>query len=171
MSIHFDFSKFFAPLGIPTSPAETTTDGLSVVTSYFNRLEQARAGMKHARVALRAEYERRRRCTQIKADGQPCKAWAVWHLDEQRCIKHLSPSARVAYEAAQQGQPRKTPRPTCACAAYPFPHRPGNALCIAPQKPLMVHPLPAGQRRAGRQRRREVKRIRKKLSRDFGGLL
>ncbi len=28
------------------------------------------------------------------------QAWAVWHADEQKCIHHLSPTARAAHEAA-----------------------------------------------------------------------
>ena len=121
--------------------------GLDLTASGFNfgeSLKQCQAAAGKARVAVRAGYERWRRCTETKPDGKRCKGWAVWHADEQKCIRHLSPEARTAHEEANRDKPRKTPRPVCDCEAYPFPHRPNTGYCIAPQSPIEVHLLPAG---------------------------
>src|SRR5947208_1816574 len=108
-----DFGKLKPPYRAPAKldfefnlPADLRIAGM---------MQQLCEGTKKARAILRAEYERRRRCTEIKPNGEPCKAWAVWHAEEQKCLNHLSPTARAAHEAAKLGQPGKTPRPVCEC--------------------------------------------------------
>lgn len=163
--MQFDFTKLRRPQPGLVLP-ELDFKGELDFEHIGERLNQVYEQTERAQAALRAEYERRRRCTETRADGKPCKAWAVWDAAEQKCFKHLSPEARAAHEAANQDKPRKTPRPTCDCEAYPFPHRPGNGYCVAPQPPLQIHPLPAGKRRTGRMRRRDRERINKKLGLD-----
>ena len=29
-----------------------------------------------------------RRCPGVRKDGQPCRAWALWRVPGQRCIRH-----------------------------------------------------------------------------------
>lgn len=159
----FDFTKLREPFGLINceAPISDFTGGdTSLLSHFLERLDQVREEMSRARMVLRAEYERRRRCTEVKPNGEPCKAWAVWNAEEQKCLGHLSPTARAAHEATKCDRPR---RPVCDCTAYPFPHRPGNGFCLAPEAPLMVHPLEAGKRRAGRKRRRDQKRSLKRV--------
>ncbi len=122
MSIHFDFSKLLEPLGLPVSLDDFRAEDFPL-TQVILSASSRRASGCNGRGLPCAPNQRQRRCTASKPDGQPCKAWAVWHADEQKCIKHLSAEACATYEAANQDKPCKTPRPTCGCTAYPFPHR------------------------------------------------
>jgi hypothetical protein len=163
--MRFDFNQAEPALAKLDFELELPAGGFD----FTGAIERLREATEKTRATLRAEYERQRRCTEIKPDGRPCKAWAVWRAAEQKCINHLSPAARAAHEAANRDRPRKTPRPVCECEAYPFPHRPGNGYCLAPEPPLMVHLLPAGQRRPGRRRRRDEQRTLKKVLAKLDG--
>jgi hypothetical protein len=165
--MNFDFSKLKAAVAVPSTLDLTPAVNLDF-SRFAERLHEMQEMQEKVRTKLRAEYARRRRCTGTKPDGQLCKAWAVWHASEQKCIGHLSPEARAAHQAANQNTPRKTPRPTCNCKAYPFPHRPGTGYCLAPDPPFLTHLLPAGKRRAGKKRRRDEERARKKYRSNFG---
>lgn len=98
-----------------------------------------------------------RRCTGLRLDGSPCRAWAEWGSPQQRCTAH-------------SGRPRRTragcgnswpymPRPTkparyepCRCIAYAWPHRPASGLCCWPFDPMYRLTTPAGTHRRGRDR-------------------
>lgn len=92
-------------------------------------------------MAITAAYEAIRRCTGIRADGQPCEGWATWDSDDQVCIRHGPGGHRGprrsrlealdAWIAAGRNRPRAK-APPCRCAAYGFPHRPGGGKCSWP---------------------------------------
>jgi hypothetical protein len=63
----------------------------------------------------------RRRCTAATRAGEPCRRWAAWGDPGQRCPAHGG---------------RSTGKPTCSCAAYNWPHRPGGGWCRWPDAPL-----------------------------------
>ncbi len=83
----------------------------------------------------------RRRCTAPRADGAPCKAYAAWGDPLQRCGGHGG---------------RSTGRPSCRCAAYNWPHRPGGGLCRWPNEPEYRLTTPAGTHGPERNRRRRL---------------
>lgn len=95
-----------------------------------------------------------RRCTGTRTDGEPCGAWACWDDPLQRCTTHagrrpVGPGSRGAYGSGR-ARPRRSRRPSCHCAAYAWPHRPGSGVCRWPDPPLDQHPTPAGQHAAFR---------------------
>ncbi|MDP9356414.1 MAG: hypothetical protein M3R02_14240, partial [Chloroflexota bacterium] len=79
--------------------------------------------------AYSATAHDRRRCTATRTDGTPCKAYAAWGDPGQRC-------------GGRGG--RSTGRPSCRCAAYQWPHRPGGGLCRWPDEPEHCRTTPAG---------------------------
>ena len=90
-----------------------------------------------------------RRCLGVRADGSPCRAWAVWGVEQQLCVAHCGRPRRT-----RRGQgsnwpyqsPPSTParyRP-CLCVAYAWPHRPGGGLCAWPLEPTYRLTRPAG---------------------------
>lgn len=130
------------------------------LAGYSERAAKMLASVSQAQKRAKEVMAERRRCTGTKADGLPCKSWAVWEADEQKCLSHLSPKARLEHEIRRAKQSKKAPRPKCDCDAYPFPHRPANGFCVAPEVPKVIHPLPAGKRKTGKRRRRDQKRAR-----------
>ena len=75
-----------------------------------------------------------RRCKAIKADGTPCKSFAVWGKENQLCASH-QPSKKIHKPRnpnRKNGGFMKNNRPPCACKAYPYPHRPGGGKCQWP---------------------------------------
>ena len=83
-----------------------------------------------------------RRCSSVRKDGQPCRAWAVWGDDAPwpRCAVHLGRAGRPgqAWSLRRAGidRERRPTRPTaCTCPAYAWPHRPGGGLCEWPSEP------------------------------------
>lgn len=75
-----------------------------------------------------------RQCKGVNKDGAPCQAWALWAAPDGMCKEHTS----WAYAD------NKFPTPTCRCAAYQWPHRPGGGLCRWPDVPAEVCSIPAG---------------------------
>ena len=89
----------------------------------------------------------RRRCNGTTRSGAPCRAWARWGDEGQRCVAHGG-HAPTGPRASRRA--RYTP---CTCAAYRFPHRPGAGLCRWPEAPVTTCPTPAGTHRPGVRRR------------------
>lgn len=69
-----------------------------------------------------------RQCRGTTKDGAPCKQWAVWGDELQRCARH---GGRID----EPHKPGKTHNPACRCFAYAWPHRPGSGLCQWPDMP------------------------------------
>ena len=97
-------------------------------------------------MAYTPEAEEARRCTAIKADGSPCRAWAVWDDDRQLCVVH----AGRCHRGPRTGQRRseKTNYLPCTCEAYAWPHRPGGGVCLWPAPPVVKCLTPAGKKRS-----------------------
>ena len=95
---------------------------------------------------------------------EPCKAWALWDCPEQLCSGqfHTTRGPELTPEERLTREKQRT-RPTCDCAAYPFPHRPGNGLCRWSEDPIESI-LPAGKRKTGRRGRRAVTAIRRRFN-------
>ncbi len=88
----------------------------------------------------------RRRCTALRKDGQPCRAWASWDDPAQRCNVHAGRHHRGPLPLRwarrwRRQQARYTP---CTCLAYAWPHRPGGGLCRWPDPPRYRRTTPAG---------------------------
>ncbi len=96
-----------------------------------------------------------RRCTGIRKDGQPCRAYAAWGDVKQRCPAHGG-RRRIA-----TGSDRP---PNCRCRAYAWPHRPGGGLCQWPDAPAQRSRTQQGTRSSAGEQRKEDK----KLARKFG---
>jgi hypothetical protein len=82
-----------------------------------------------------------RRCTATRKDGQPCQAWALW--GGERCAAHTYKTRGVASDTHRYGGMR-TRAPSCTCAAYAWPHRPGGGLCRWPDPPHYHSTIRAG---------------------------
>lgn len=100
-----------------------------------------------------------RSCTAIRADGLPCRAWAVWRRDEQRCAAHSSYPRRTRAGCRNSWPympPPKTPAhyKPCHCVAYAWPHRPGSGICRWPLEPLQRLTTRAGTHSGLRSRLR-----------------
>ncbi|MHA2132139.1 MAG: hypothetical protein ACW99L_19380 [Promethearchaeota archaeon] len=75
-----------------------------------------------------------RRCTAIKPNGEPCKAWAVWDDSRQLCVVHAGRHHKG--RMGRSHKPKKKARYIpCTCEAYSWPHRPGGGLCNWPDSP------------------------------------
>ena len=79
------------------------------------------------------------RCTQTRADGSPCRAWAVWGDEDRRCATH---GGRRAPDASA----------ACRCPAYQRPHRRGGGRCRWPDPPTEPPTVKAGTHAANRVR-------------------
>ena len=95
---------------------------------------------------------RLRRCTALRKDGTPCRAWALWDDPRQLCAAHAGrhhkgplPAKRVLYDRPANVTP-------CTCAAYAWPHRPGGGLCRWPDPPLYRCTTPPSTHKPGRWR-------------------
>ena len=97
-----------------------------------------------------------RRCTATKADGSPCRAWAVWDDDRQLCVCHAGRHHRGSPLLTQRSwyQPKAARYEPCCCAAYQWLHRPGGGKCRWPEAPTSPSPIRAGTHRAYRRRPR-----------------
>ena len=73
-----------------------------------------------------------RRCQAVRADGQPCKAWAIWGT--YRCSAHTYKTRRT-WPPGRGPNDRGRPIP-CTCEAYAWPHKPGGGLCRWPDPPI-----------------------------------
>ncbi len=90
-----------------------------------------------------------RRCQATRADGEPCRAYAMWgrdvcvaHSERKKSGPHPWPPAwwvkgHWTYNGTRQ---------PCTCAAYAWPHRPGGGLCDWPDPPRRRSPIRAGTR-------------------------
>src|SRR5689334_6798938 len=74
-----------------------------------------------------------RRCKATKANGEPCRAWAMWRDPQGRCMAHAGVERN--FNGRCKG-PVKTQTVACNCAAYAWPHRPGGGFCRWPDPPL-----------------------------------
>ena len=118
--------------------------------------KQRGLAMAYNRAALE-----QRRCTATKADGTPCRAWAVWDDARQLCVNHAGRHKRGKYGGARTLEERlealdrpeqKTRYVPCRCPAYAWPHRPGGGLCRWPLPPKFVSTTPAGTHSRSRLR-------------------
>lgn len=78
----------------------------------------------------------RRRCKATCADGQPCRAWALWNDAAQRCNVHAGRHHRGKMPDIPPSWYRPRASVTCDCAARPHRHRPGSGDCRWPEPPL-----------------------------------
>ena len=89
-----------------------------------------------------------RLCTAKKADGCPCRAWAVWGDSRQLCASHgrhhRGKLRKRDFAELLDERSKKTRYIPCHCAAYKWPHRPGGGLCRWPLPPAGVFSTPAG---------------------------
>ena len=101
-------------------------------------------------------------CARTREGGRGCGVSVDRH--QTRCAPEDS---EVGYRPREgTGKPdTKWRRPTCACPAYRWPHRPGGGLCRWPDQPAEVCETPAGTNRPAELRRRGTRR---RLIRDFG---
>jgi hypothetical protein len=103
------------------------------------------------------EAQRRRRCTDTRQDGQPCRAWALWDDSDQLCVNHAGRGHRgpmpwpPAWSTRVRGRANYEP---CVCIAYQWPHRPGGGLCEWPNLPRWRCTSPAGTRSWAHESRR-----------------
>ncbi|MDT7807288.1 MAG: hypothetical protein QOJ70_1101 [Acidobacteriota bacterium] len=81
-----------------------------------------------------------RRCTQPKADGSRCRAWAVWGDSRQLCAPH---GRHHRGKMRGRRSDERTHFEPCTCLAYAWPHRPGGGLCRWPDPPLFRRTTPA----------------------------
>lgn len=89
-----------------------------------------------------------RRCTGTRADGEPCRAWAMWHDQGQRCVIHAGRGKR-GHHTSRRAKPHQPGRVVpCTCLAYAWPHRPGAGLCRWPAPPTHQLLTPAGTHRS-----------------------
>lgn len=93
-----------------------------------------------------------RRCKQIRADGEPCRAWAVWGDPLGRCAGHAYKTRAGQDIRRPRIDAYKTRHPPCKCAAYRWPHRPGGGLCRWPDEPVYACTIPPGTRAWWRKR-------------------
>ena len=100
------------------------------------RKRAQRSNMAYNQAAIAA-----RRCTATKADGTPCRAWALWDDPLQRCVNHAGRHRRGKYGGLTRST--RTHYKPCLCAAYAWPHRPGSGLCRWPLPLDEYHPTPA----------------------------
>ncbi len=85
----------------------------------------------------------RRRCLGTRADGQPCRNYAVWNTDRQLCAQHAG-RAHVGPRYGWRQREWKTKYIPCTCQAYAWPHRPGSGICRWPEAPHFRCTTPAG---------------------------
>jgi hypothetical protein len=96
-------------------------------------------------MAYSAQAAARRRCMATRADGEPCRAWALWDDPEQRCVMHAGRGHRGPLAPGFAPSVHARYRP-CRCVAYNWPHRPGGGLCRWPEEPRYRSTIPAGTR-------------------------
>lgn len=113
-----------------------------------------------------AAAKARRCCTAVRADGEPCEAYALWEFDTQVCAAHSGRPRRTHHArrsvltveqafALMYGRDMERTRvPPCRCQAYNWPHRPGGGLCNWPDSPAYCLTTPAGTRRYSIRARR-----------------
>ena len=82
-----------------------------------------------------ADYHNLRHCTATRADGSPCRAWALWDHPGQVCATHGGRHHAGPRTPADRSRPRTKP-PACNCPAYGWPHRPAGGLCRWPLPPV-----------------------------------
>jgi len=94
----------------------------------------------------------RRRCCEMRKDGQPCMAWALWGYPRQVCLSHSDRRHHGPMALHRRSFPtRYVP---CTCAAYAWPHRPAGGDCEWPDPPRYRCTTPAGTHGEYRVRRR-----------------
>jgi hypothetical protein len=97
-------------------------------------------------MAYSAKARELRRCRAVKANGEPCKGWAMWGHPDGYCGAHAGAS-RVRYPPGVRGPVAQHARyEPCRCPAYKWPHRPGGGLCRWPDPPEWRCTIPAGTR-------------------------
>lgn len=114
--------------------------------------------------AIRERYDELRQCVETTRAGARCKNYAIWGSAEQLCASHFHKKRGPELTREERkDRDRQRQRPTCDCAAYAWPHRPGAGLCRWPLDPIEKHLTPAGGIAPGRLRRRKVRGVLKKM--------
>ena len=108
-----------------------------------------------------------RRCTALRSDGEPCRAWAMWDDTRQLCVHHAGRGKR-GRQRGQKGSERTRFTP-CTCLAYAWPHRPGGGLCRWPDPPVFRLKTPAGCHARPRLQRFELAFVRRLRARHKWG--
>ena len=106
-----------------------------------------------------SDYENLRRCTAARADGTPCRAWALWDSPGQVCVCHAG-----RHHAGPRTPPKAGPRsnpPPCTCSAYGWPHRPASGLCRWPLPPAVRSTTRPGTHRSTWNRPRKGQQFQK----------
>lgn len=91
-----------------------------------------------------------RQCSEVKADGSPCRAWALWGDPRRLCVTHAGRGRRGKYKTGARKSERTHFIP-CTCAAYAWPHRPGGGLCRWPDPPTHYRTTRAGSHSPARE--------------------
>lgn len=86
-------------------------------------------------MAYNARARALRQCTAKKADGSPCRAWAVWGDDRQLCNAHAGRTRGKDRHFWRYVEPHPRTIAVCRCPAYPYPHRASGGLCRWPDAP------------------------------------
>ena len=79
-------------------------------------------------------------CQATKANGQPCRGFALW--GGSRCAAHTHTTRRRSGTTLDLHYP--TNYEPCWCVAYAWPHRPAGGLCCWPDVPAYRSTVPAG---------------------------
>lgn len=136
------------------------------LAKFANEFNALREELPETTAVLRADRERRRRCVERRADGKPCRAWAMWDSPDQRCSSHTYKTRRRDNEMSDEIRREQNRRhaPTCDCPAYAWPHRASAGFCRFPDEPLRSWPTESGKRALGKLRRRKIKAIRRRFN-------
>lgn len=134
-----------------TSPplARKKKSGQSRIRRIKNDTQRVREAGAGSRLMYGAEAQALRRCQGARADGTPCRAWAVWNDRAQRCVAHSDrppPTRRGRGNYWPYAAPSTKPAhyEPCRCVAYGWPHRPGGGLCEWPLEPTYRRTTRAG---------------------------
>jgi hypothetical protein len=90
--------------------------------------------------------QQRRRCTGLRKDGLPCRAYAMWDDPIGRCNIHAGRGQRGPRTRPPKPMRRARYKP-CTCPAYAWPHKRSGGGCNWPGPPKYPLTTPAGTRR------------------------
>ena len=79
-------------------------------------------------MAYNARQRALRVCSAKRADGAPCRAFAVWEDPARRCWRHggKRPLPTLTWREERGYSRKRRHAPTCRCGAFAWPHRPGS---------------------------------------------
>jgi len=84
-----------------------------------------------------------RRCQALRADGEPCRAYARWGAAGKGTGLCSAHTFKRRGKRARRWEVMHV-KVVCHCRAYQFPHRVGGGLCQWPDEPVWVSTIPAG---------------------------